>query len=65
MQLFSMSYLFMFNWATDVLILTGLFDIEDRIGARIIFYVIVLIMPLATTEQKIVRASNKFFTIFC
>lgn len=41
-----MSYLFMFNWATDVLILTGLFDIDDRIGARIIFYVIVLIMPL-------------------
>lgn len=51
MQLFSMSYLFMFNWATDVLILTGLFDIEDRIGACIIFYVIVLIMPLQNKKK--------------
>lgn len=41
-----MFYLFMFNWVTDVLILIGLFDIEDRIGVRIIFYVIVLIMLL-------------------
>lgn len=41
-----MSYMYMSNWAMDDLILTGLFDFEIRIGACIIFYVIVLIMPL-------------------
>lgn len=45
-KLFSMSYMYMSNWAMDDLILTGLFDFEIRIGACIIFYVIVLIMPL-------------------